>query len=252
MQMGDDDGSGKVWRLGYVRLDDQVAIVRVNMQHDGGLRSHPYRLMASVVLSTTRENGLPDQAESDRLEALARAFRQSLAGRAVPTAVVTVPHRRDLLYAAQDVGWCEAWAAEQVDAHPDRELEFGVAPDPDWDLYGHLLEEVRPAHDDLQAIKWLIEHGVDLSEPRQISYFFDLPDQTQAAAVATVLRNHDYQTTVNPRQDGGQWRVVASHRERLTPAIMAQLRPGFRDLAVEHGGVFDGWEAALGDLDREA
>ena len=131
-------------------------------------------------------------------------------------------------------------------------LEFGVAPDPDWDLYGHLLEKVRPAHDDLQAIVWLIEHGVDLTEPRQISYLFDLPDQTQAAAVATVLETHDYETTVNPPEDGGQWRVIASHRERLTPAIMAQLRPGFRDLAVEHGGVFDGWEAALEDSDRES
>jgi regulator of ribonuclease activity B len=81
--------------------------------------------------------------------------------------------------------------------------------------------------------------------PLRVAHFLYVPDHAGADAVAHSLDDDGWATSLEPCADTS-WLVVATRMRPLTPALVRSTRRRLETLALRHGGVYDGWEAAAG------
>jgi len=84
--------------------------------------------------------------------------------------------------------------------------------------------------------------GCDPEQPRETRHFLYLARRESADAVAEHLRHDGWGASISESED--DWLVVATRECRLTPEVVRETRALLEALAAEHGGVYDGWEAA--------
>jgi regulator of ribonuclease activity B len=81
--------------------------------------------------------------------------------------------------------------------------------------------------------------------PLRVAHFLYVPDHTGADAVALALDDDGWSTALEACADAS-WLVVATRERAVTPELVRRTRSLLETLALRHGGVYDGWEAAAG------
>lgn len=80
-------------------------------------------------------------------------------------------------------------------------------------------------------------------EPHVVLHYLYFPKREAAAATAADLRRRGFATEERLGADGMNWLVLA--RQEIVPSeeTLAAVRQVMENLAQDHGGEYDGWEA---------
>jgi hypothetical protein len=115
----------------------------------------------------------------------------------------------------------------------------------------YLIERIRyggapktPQDADRLALRQLTGRGADLAKPRHVIHFLYFPAETQARAAAEAIEGTWTTAVQPPTETIDQWCVRADGNRTLGPETVAAFRTWFETVAAEHGGEYDGWEAA--------
>lgn len=87
------------------------------------------------------------------------------------------------------------------------------------------------------------------SEP--MKYYLYFPLKGNAEQAGERLKDGGYSVSVSEAPDGEQWLVLAEKSPPKTGEQMDEIRDEMETLAVQFGGEYDGWEAAIDSLGAE-
>lgn len=99
---------------------------------------------------------------------------------------------------------------------------------------------------DLQLLGVIQANGSDLRAPRHVLHYLYFPSRAGAEAASEQARRHGWSAEVRePLPDyPGQWAVVAEQPAAvLSIDFVRETTDLFEQVAREHGGEHDGWEA---------
>lgn len=85
----------------------------------------------------------------------------------------------------------------------------------------------------------------DLARVHAIEHYLYLADEPTARQVAAVLREKGFAIEDRIGAYGDDWLVLAQSRALPTEEHIAQARALFEQIASEHGGYYDGWDAEV-------
>jgi hypothetical protein len=92
----------------------------------------------------------------------------------------------------------------------------------------------------------LRSHGADLTQPREVLHYSYFADRVAADAAADAIRASSYRVTVEESASGdGTWLALAMTEFVVDESTVDSTRARFEGIATEHGGDYDGWEAAV-------
>ena len=97
---------------------------------------------------------------------------------------------------------------------------------------------------DRLALRQLAGRGADLSKPRHVIHFLYFATEADARAAAEAIADTWTTHVEAPTEAIAQWCVKADGTRTLGPDTIAAFRTWFEGIAAEHGGEYDGWEAA--------
>ncbi len=88
--------------------------------------------------------------------------------------------------------------------------------------------------------------GGDRSKPVVVDFhsYFDSDSHAEAEAAGRDLRRDGF-TIVDERIDTGEWGLTASKRMTMVPAVVDRVEAEVETIVDDHGGVYDGFGAAL-------
>jgi hypothetical protein len=96
---------------------------------------------------------------------------------------------------------------------------------------------------DIRVLDHLSRLGCDPNEPRECRHYLYVPGELGAEEVARSLNSTDgWDAEVEQVQDF--WLVTATTVTGLNDTVIRDTRVHFEALASDHGGEYDGWEAA--------
>ena len=100
---------------------------------------------------------------------------------------------------------------------------------------------------DLLVMTQLTEHGADLTQPREVTFWLYAPDTEVAKATASDAESEGFEAEIRePLPDDPQlWAVVCSARAVVDPIFVSGVVEFFEGLAARHGAEYDGWEAEV-------
>ena len=105
------------------------------------------------------------------------------------------------------------------------------------------VERIADASEaDARVLDHLARLGCDPSEPRECRHYMYLPAERGAQAVADVLNGDGWDAEWEQVPDA--WLVTATTFTGLTDHGVRATRTRLELLASDHGGEYDGWEAA--------
>ncbi len=110
-----------------------------------------------------------------------------------------------------------------------------------------LLRGTPPAtadETDRLTVRQLRGAGADLSKPRRVLHFLELPSGASVDAAVAALERAGYETTVTrPDETTFHWSVRAEASRVVDETTVPAFRAWFEQLAHELGGEYEGWEA---------
>ncbi|MGH8221079.1 MAG: ribonuclease E inhibitor RraB [Steroidobacteraceae bacterium] len=113
------------------------------------------------------------------------------------------------------------------------------------------LREVRAAtlrEDwDAKQIALLRSRGSDPFQPHEVDFFFGVPSEAACESVGRQLEAEGFTIDTKPVPEGVE-QVISLHARkslRLSVPDMQELSRRFRELALAHGGRYDGWTAGI-------
>lgn len=102
-----------------------------------------------------------------------------------------------------------------------------------------------PEEADKLALRQLAGRGADLSKARHVIHFLYFATEEDARAAAQAIGEASWKTNVEPPTDAiAEWCVRADGDRTVGPETIAALRSWFEQIAAQHRGEYDGWEAA--------
>ena len=102
-----------------------------------------------------------------------------------------------------------------------------------------------PQEADALAIRQLAGRGADLSKPRHVIHFLYFTSEAAARAAAAMIDQASWTTAVKPPDATiEEWSVRADGQRIVGAETISAFRTWFERVAAEHGGEYDGWEAA--------
>jgi hypothetical protein len=105
------------------------------------------------------------------------------------------------------------------------------------------VERIADASEaDARVLDHLARLGCDPSRPRECRHYLYVPGEQGARAVARTLAGEGWDAEVE--EDAQSWLVTASTCTALSGASVRATRKRLDRLACDHGGAYDGWEAA--------
>jgi hypothetical protein len=99
-----------------------------------------------------------------------------------------------------------------------------------------------PVEADALVLDHLARLGCDPAQPRECRHYLYVPYELGAHAAARWLSSSGWEAEVEEVE--GAWLVTASTTTRLSSEIVRDTRVWLEELADDHGGAYDGWEAA--------
>jgi hypothetical protein len=111
--------------------------------------------------------------------------------------------------------------------------------------FGRRRAPRTPADADRQALAQLRKLGADLTKPRHVIHFLYFEDEEAARRAARAVEEAGYfAKIVSPDDRFREWRVHADSTRVLSETTVDGFRAWFDRVARDHGGEYDGWEAA--------
>jgi hypothetical protein len=99
-----------------------------------------------------------------------------------------------------------------------------------------------PSEADALVLDHLARLGCDPSQPRECRHYVYVGGEQGARAVASSLMHDGWVAEVEDVRDA--WLVTATTVTALDTGLVRSTRSRLEALATEHGGQYDGWEAA--------
>lgn len=99
---------------------------------------------------------------------------------------------------------------------------------------------------DIQVIESLRKNGSDFTKQHRVDYFFVMPNESSAKAIATELASAGFavqQIGVPPKQK--TWEVHVQRLQLVQVDDMQATTIAFTKLAKKYGGDYDGWGAPV-------
>ena len=98
---------------------------------------------------------------------------------------------------------------------------------------------------DRLILRQLEARRADLTKPRHVLHFLYFADEVAARGAASAVEESGYAVTVTPPDERvAEWSVRAEATRCVDYSNVAAFRAQFERVAAEHGGEYDGWEAA--------
>jgi hypothetical protein len=109
------------------------------------------------------------------------------------------------------------------------------------------VRAVERVHDAVEAdtlvLAHLVQLGCDPQQPRECRHYLYMPGEVGARSVASSLNSAaEWDAEVEAVRDA--WLVTATTVTGLDDDVVRVTRRRFERLAQDHGGEYDGWEAA--------
>ena len=105
------------------------------------------------------------------------------------------------------------------------------------------MERVRcPLEADALVLAHLTRLGCDPSRPRECRHYLYVPYELGAHAAARWLHQSGWEAEIEEVE--GAWLVTATTVTSLSNESIRDTRAWLEELAGDHGGAYDGWEAA--------
>ena len=99
---------------------------------------------------------------------------------------------------------------------------------------------------DARVIEILRQNGSDLAKPHAVDFFFLLPAESAATAVAKELQSAGYSLRrVHRSAKTNSWEVHAQRLMVPELAVMQATTITLTALARKYGGIYDGWGAPV-------
>lgn len=101
------------------------------------------------------------------------------------------------------------------------------------------------------ALRLLLEHGSDLSQPMDMDFYIAVPSAAAGEQIAAAARTEGFATVVEQDEDSGEWLCCCS--KTLVPdyATVAGIEQWLDGIARPHGGHSDGF-GSYGNAPDEA
>ncbi len=102
-----------------------------------------------------------------------------------------------------------------------------------------------PAEQDRLVLLQLQGRGANLTRPRHVLHYLYFSDEAHARSAALDIDSAGYEVTISPPDDTvAEWSVRAEATRVVDETTVDAFRAWFERVAAEHGGEYDGWEAA--------
>jgi regulator of RNase E activity RraB len=103
-----------------------------------------------------------------------------------------------------------------------------------------------PAEGDRMILDMLRLKDADLAQAREVLHHSYFADRAAADAAAVAMREAGWNVSVDESMAGdGRWHALATAVRVVDETTVDSDRAWFEELAEEHGGEYDGWEAAV-------
>ena len=95
------------------------------------------------------------------------------------------------------------------------------------------------------TLRKLQSMGADLTKPREVLHFLELPSDAAADRAADELERAGYTPTKRaPDEPEAGWTVRAQAVRVVDATTVPAVRAWFEALAARHGGEYEGWEVS--------
>jgi len=112
------------------------------------------------------------------------------------------------------------------------------------DRIRHKRAPKTPQESDALALRQLASRGANLTKPRHIIHFVLFDDETNARAAAETIAQTSWKAHVDePTEQHAEWVVRADGERVASPDTISAYRSWFEQVAAQHHGEYDGWEA---------
>jgi Regulator of ribonuclease activity B len=101
-----------------------------------------------------------------------------------------------------------------------------------------------PQEADALALKQLSSRGANLAKPRHVIHFLFFEHEADAEAAASAIRSTSWNARVEPpAENRSEWTVRADDDRIVSVDTVSSYRSWFEQMAAQHNGEYDGWEA---------
>ncbi len=101
-----------------------------------------------------------------------------------------------------------------------------------------------PQQADALALRQLAGRGANLTKPRHVIHFLLFENEDDAEAAADAIRGTSWNAHVEPPAESrAEWTVRADDDRIVSVDTVAAYRSWFEQIASQHDGEYDGWEA---------
>ena len=117
-----------------------------------------------------------------------------------------------------------------------------------------------PDDEDGAVLANLASHGVDMTQPLQIEFFVDAPDESSSQAIEAALKKEGYETQIyfdegepdeegvidpDDEEFGPSWTVYAIVNMVPEYDEIMRIQADLERIAKPLGGAADGWETSV-------
>jgi hypothetical protein len=205
-------------------------------------------VMITAQLRDAMDNGLPTDAEAERLNILQDqldALFETVGGLTVGR--ITYNGQRHHFYYTQGFPKVLSEEVSVVGEANGYVLTSGAKEDPAKSVYFEELYatgEDRQVLLDMQVIRALIDHNDDLSAPREVDYLSIFPKKSAAEAYVGWALGQGYRVDPIRKTGGFLNRAFEVESHNQTAVTVQAINPhslGHFRQAIALGGAFDGW-----------
>ena len=101
-----------------------------------------------------------------------------------------------------------------------------------------------PQEADALALRQLAARGANMTKPRHVVHFLLFEDEADARGASETIRATSWSARVEPPTETRvEWAVRADDDRILSAETIASYRSWFEQIAAQHHGEYDGWEA---------
>jgi hypothetical protein len=114
------------------------------------------------------------------------------------------------------------------------------------DLLPRRRPKIHPDDADAAVVEQLTAAGADLTQPRETNFYVYFPNEADARGAVADIAERGYTAKVEPSATAdGTWLLLATRELVVDERAIATEAAFFDVVAREHGGDYDGWEAAV-------
>ena len=101
-----------------------------------------------------------------------------------------------------------------------------------------------PQEADALALRQLAGRGANMTKPRHVVHFVLFGDGADARAAAETIAQTSWKAQVDePTEERAEWVVRADDERIVSTDTIGAYRTWFEQIALQHHGEYDGWEA---------